>query len=243
MIEEIYKDRNLLIYRSVSNHYRTNTYFLMSGLDVLVIDPGFDITRKYMVKHIYDKYLKSYENKYIFNTHGHLDHSCANMDFKNIDKNMIIMIHRADAYLLEDYTEHDLIRVTLGLYDYAPELFGSQRHSPDILLEDGAKIHIGDIEFTLIHSPGHTMGSSVLYSYELDIAFTGDVILYGGIGRVDLPHSNPLRMVKSIKRLLDTFTDVTMIFPGHGEPFRLGEQRSTILNEVESLVTESLGLE
>ncbi|NPA70105.1 MAG: MBL fold metallo-hydrolase [Crenarchaeota archaeon] len=243
MIEELFRDRNIVIYRSVSNHYRTNTYIVQSGLDVMIIDPGFDITRKYMVKYIYERYVKSCENKYIFNTHGHLDHTCSNMDFKDLDKSIIIMIHRADAYLLEDYTEHDLIRVTLGLYDYAPELFGSRRHSPDILLEDKTKIRIGDLEFELIHAPGHTMGSSVLYLPELDIAFTGDVILDGGIGRVDLPHSNPSRMVSSIRRLLNTFTDVTLVFPGHGEPFRFGEQRSTIINEVESLITETLGLE
>ncbi|NPA23990.1 MAG: MBL fold metallo-hydrolase [Crenarchaeota archaeon] len=243
MIEEILREKEITIYRSVSNHYRTNTYVVISGLDALIVDPGFDITRKYMVKYIYDRYVRSCENKYIFNTHGHLDHSCANMDFKDLNKSIIIMIHRADAYLLEDYTEHDLIRVTLGLYDYAPELFGSRRHSPDMLLEDNARLNIGDVSFLLIHSPGHTLGSSVLYSPELDLAFTGDVILNGGIGRIDLPHSNPSRMIRSIRRLLNTFTDSTLVLPGHGEPFKFGEQRSIIATEVESLITETLGLE
>ena len=227
----------LKIFRVISNHYRTNTYIVKCEEYALIVDPGFNISNKHIIAEIIHKFLNDVNRVDIFNTHGHLDHTCANVDFKEFI-NCKIMIHRADAYLLDDYTEHELIKMTLGLYDYDPDIFGHRKHRPDILLEDGYKICIDNLNVLLIHTPGHTMGSSVLYFEDVDLAITGDTILEGGIGRVDLPHSNPRKMFESIMKIDKIFDNSTLILPGHGEAFKYGIYRDLILREVESVISD-----
>ncbi len=236
--EEIISREGLKVVKYVSNYYNENTYIILTRNQAIIVDPGFDMSNKHVIDIIIKKLLKNIDSVAIFNTHGHLDHTAANLDFKGRLRNVEIMIHRADAYLLEDYTEHELIKTALGLYDYDPDLFGHRRHSPDRLLKDGDTIKIDNYRFTLVHTPGHTMGSSILYSPDLNIAITGDTILEGTIGRVDLPHSNPKKMYESILKVNNILNDSTLVLPGHGNPFRFGLIRNMILREIEILISQ-----
>lgn len=74
-----------------------------------------------------------------------------------------------------------------------------------------------------IHTPGHTKGS-VCYHFD-GFVFTGDTLLYKHSGRTDLPGGNAEDIAGSIERLLDTLTDETVLFPGHGKPWTVGEAR------------------
>jgi glyoxylase-like metal-dependent hydrolase (beta-lactamase superfamily II) len=90
-------------------------------------------------------------------------------------------------------------------------------------LEDGDRIALGGLELEVLHTPGHTPGS---VSLKIDgVVFTGDALFAGGIGRTDFPYGDEEVLMKSISQRLLTLGDGTVIYPGHGEPSTIGEEK------------------
>ncbi len=164
-----------------------------------IIDPGFTELNEY------DKYLK--ENniiiKYIINTHGHWDHIKNNKIVKNA-YGAKLLIHEADA----EY----LINPQLNLsYYYDKEI---ENTTADVLLKDNDEISLGDEKLKVMHTPGHTLGSIILYNDSL--AFTGDTLFFGSVGRCDLPNSDKEIMVQTIEKFKKLLPKDALILPGHG---------------------------
>lgn len=84
-------------------------------------------------------------------------------------------------------------------------------------------IHTEKPEVRSFHTPGHTKGSAC-YIFD-GFVFTGDTLLYKHVGRTDLPGSNAIDIVGSIERVLHELTDETILFPGHGKPWTVGEAK------------------
>lgn len=82
-------------------------------------------------------------------------------------------------------------------------------------MDDLDLIHIGDIEFKVLHTPGHTHGGISLYSEEEKFLFSGDTIFRGSWGRTDLPTSSFEEIIKSITEKIMTLPEDTIIYPGH----------------------------
>ena len=82
-------------------------------------------------------------------------------------------------------------------------------------VNDGDTVTFGNTSFKVIHTPGHSKGSVVYYCKEENIAFTGDTLFRGSIGRTDLPGGSMFQMINSL-RLLEQLPDETKIYPGHG---------------------------
>ena len=79
-------------------------------------------------------------------------------------------------------------------------------------VDAGAKLKVGDIEITFIHTPGHTPGSQCfLVNNNL---VSGDTLFIGACGRCDLPGGNPELMYESLQRL-GKLNEDTVLFPGH----------------------------
>ena len=77
----------------------------------------------------------------------------------------------------------------------------------------------------MLHTPGHTPGS---ISLVLDgIAFTGDTLFKGSVGRTDLDYGDEEALLKSIKNKLLVLPDDTVIYPGHGDSSTIGEERES----------------
>jgi glyoxylase-like metal-dependent hydrolase (beta-lactamase superfamily II) len=99
---------------------------------------------------------------------------------------------------------------------------------PVVPHEPGDVILVGEIEVTLLHTPGHTAGSQCL-SFEGHLV-SGDTLFVSGCGRTDLPGSDPHEMYVSLQQRLASLPDETLLFPGHfysSEPFAtLGEVRA-----------------
>ncbi len=94
----------------------------------------------------------------------------------------------------------------------------------DHLLKDGDTVAVGDITFTVMHTPGHTVGS-VCYRCE-NVLFAGDTLFAGSIGRTDFAGGDFSAMRQSLKRLA-TLPDDTQVISGHGEETTIGfEKRS-----------------
>jgi len=95
--------------------------------------------------------------------------------------------------------------------------------------DDGQKIRVGDVEFTLIHTPGHTPGSQCFHAQ--DCLVSGDTLFIGACGRCDLPGGDPKEMYYTLTQRLMKFDDSTILCPGHNYAEKpkstLGEQRKT----------------
>jgi len=90
------------------------------------------------------------------------------------------------------------------------------------LLKDGDVIKVGDLSFTVLHTPGHSPGSICLYGE--GVLFSGDTLFREGIGRSDLPGGNYRELMNSLHRLMALSED-TVVYPGHGPKTTIGTEK------------------
>jgi glyoxylase-like metal-dependent hydrolase (beta-lactamase superfamily II) len=150
----------------------------------------------------------------ILNTHGHVDHTGANLDLKERYQ-IPIALHPGDLPLLEEY-----LQLEFGLM-----LGARPAPNPDHLLTDGEKISVGRSVLQVIHSPGHSPGSVCFYTDHL--LFAGDTLFSGGVGRTDLPGGSWKDLAHSLKARVMTLPDETVVLPGHGPKTTIGEERES----------------
>jgi len=98
--------------------------------------------------------------------------------------------------------------------------------SYDHLLEDDAVLTVGDVRLRTHHTPGHTPGSICFSVIDTPLLFTGDTLFPGGPGATHFPGGDFGAIIQSIdERLFAPFAADTLIWPGHGAPSTLGEER------------------
>ena len=85
----------------------------------------------------------------------------------------------------------------------------------DARVDDGDVLHIGNLKFKVIYTPGHTIGSISLYCEEEKMLFSGDTLFRGSWGRTDLPTSNFEQIIDSITYKLMDLQAETIVYPGH----------------------------
>jgi len=148
----------------------------------------------------------------IINTHGHSDHIAVNGEVKDLTRAKIF-IHKLDADMLTDSAKN------LSVY------FWHEILSPpaDGFLEEGKSHRLGEIEFTVLHVPGHSPGSVCLTAN--DIVIAGDTIFAGSIGRTDFPGGSYDLLVQGIKEKIFVLGDNYRILPGHGPATTVGQER------------------
>lgn len=105
--------------------------------------------------------------------------------------------------------------------------------SPDRLLEDGDTVELGRWRFQVIHTPGHASEQISLYEPEARVLFGGDTLFAGGYGRVDLPGASVEQTIVTMRRLLELPDDVA-VYPGHGQPTTIGQERPWMLQVASS---------
>lgn len=93
-------------------------------------------------------------------------------------------------------------------------------------LNDGDTIDFGSCTFNVIHTPGHSRGSIVFYCASEHIAFTGDTLFNGSIGRTDLPGGSMFQIINSLRKLTQ-LPDDTTVYPGHGSKTTIGYELAT----------------
>jgi hydroxyacylglutathione hydrolase len=173
------------------------------------IDPGGDADRILSVLGKDDLKLAV-----IINTHGHFDHVGANMALKQATGAQL-MIHTLDAPMLAHAPQ---AAAAWGLRaDDSPD--------PDRLLEDGETIDCGDLQFNVIHTPGHSPGGCCFYIKAENALFVGDTLFAGSIGRTDLPGGDYDTLIRSIQTKLFVLPDATKVYNGHMELTTIGEEK------------------
>jgi len=115
------------------------------------------------------------------------------------------------------------------LYDHVAEqatAFGMRAGplpAPDRALAHGDVLRVGTLQFRVRHAPGHSPGSVVFEGQ--GVAFAGDVLFQGSIGRTDLPGGDFETLIRSIERELLTLPDSTIVYCGHGPETTVGRER------------------
>ncbi|GAA0555041.1 glyoxylase-like metal-dependent hydrolase (beta-lactamase superfamily II) [Rhizomicrobium palustre] len=151
----------------------------------------------------------------IFLTHGHLDHASGANELRRRTGVPIEGPHQDDTFLLEALEEN---RKTRGFEK-------AEACTPDRFLNDGDTVSFGEATLQVVHCPGHTPGHVVFYDTEAKIAFCGDVLFKGSIGRTDFPRGNYMTLIASITEKLWPLGNDMRFVPGHGPMSSFGDER------------------
>jgi glyoxylase-like metal-dependent hydrolase (beta-lactamase superfamily II) len=149
-------------------------------------------------------------------THYHADHVGGSMMGMNIEgAARLLQLEDVPIHIQSD--EAPWIQRTTGI-----ALDSLRLHT------SGDKVSVGEIEITLLHTPGHTPGSQCFLFENMLIA--GDTLFLEGCGRTDLPGSNPEQMFESLQ-LLGKLDEDVIVYPGHQysipKCMSMGEVRNT----------------
>lgn len=193
----------------------TNSYIICDEKtkETLVVDPGGEPEKIIEMLDILGAKLK-----YIFLTHCHADHTGGISDLKDA-KGGKILITRDDSIGL--YNEEISLSYYIDMKN--PELEADSR------VDDEDLIHIGDLEFKVIQTPGHTKGGACLYCEAERLIFTGDTLFSGTWGRTDLPTGSFEEIINSITNKLMVLPDETIVYPGHGRTTMISDEKNIYL--------------
>jgi glyoxylase-like metal-dependent hydrolase (beta-lactamase superfamily II) len=201
--------KEVLLKKIVVGDFETNCYVLgcATTREGVVIDPGGDPDA--ILHAIQDMNLRI---EMIVNTHGHADHIRANRDIKSAT-GAELLIHERDSCMLQDPVMN------------LSAVFSSPVISPpaDRFLREGEMVKIGNILLDVVHTPGHTEGGISLVG--TGIAFSGDTLFAGSVGRTDFPGGSFDLLVESIRTKLICLPATTMVLAGHGPNTTIGDER------------------
>ena len=138
-------------------------------------------------------------------THGHIDHAGGATELSEILKVEIHGPHIEDKFLLDELQKQG-------------EMFGlpSKDCKPDVWLDEGDIVELGDEKLDVYFCPGHTPGHIIFYNEANKLALVGDVLFNGSIGRTDLPGGNHDQLINSVKDKLWPLGKKIEFIPGHG---------------------------
>ena len=90
---------------------------------------------------------------------------------------------------------------------------------------EGDTLRLGETDFHVLHTPGHTPGSLCLWIPAEHKLIAGDTLFHDSIGRTDLPGGDGKQILRSIKDKLYPLPDDTIVIPGHGQNTTLGREK------------------
>ncbi len=189
--------------------YYSNCYIVgsESTKEAAIIDPGADFNK---IDRIINEL--NLTPKMILLTHYHGDHIGAVLEI--VEKyNTKVYIHKDDAVPLADSN-----------INFSKQIIGkSISIKPDVLLNDGDILELGELKFEIIHTPGHTKGGICI---KVDnIMMTGDTLFNKSIGRTDLPGGSYEELINSVKEKIFTQSEDIVIYPGHNSPSTIKSEK------------------
>ena len=175
-----------------------------------IVDPGGDIER---ILGAVEQMGATVEK--VILTHAHMDHCAASDVLRQQLEVPIEGPHKGDDFWLEGLPQ----ACQMAGFPHADAFV------PDRWLEDGDTVTVGDLQLQVVHCPGHTPGHVVFIYPEQKVAWVGDVLFQGSIGRTDFPGGNHQDLVDSIRDKLFPLGDDITFIPGHGPTSTFGQER------------------
>lgn len=190
----------------------TNCYIVYDNGEAIIVDPGYKDAR---ISDFIDS--NKLKVKLIYLTHCHFDHILGAKWLSEKYNTPISCIDKEKDNISNE--EVNLSLMMLG------EKFTIEC---DKVFFENDEIEVGNLNFKVIHTPGHTSGGSSLYGE--GILISGDTLFSDCFGRCDLPTSNMSQIIKSIKEKLYILPPETIVYPGHGESITIG--KSNVLEDM-----------
>lgn len=150
-------------------------------------------------------------------THAHLDHIGGVRSLRENFPELPIWIHTLEAEWLLDPSLN--LSAASGMPVTAPKC--------DRVLNEGDSLDLPGGPWKVFHTPGHSPGSITLWSEKHGVAFVGDALFAGSIGRTDFPGCSFQQLEKSIREKLYTLPANTDCYPGHGPQTQIGREMKT----------------
>jgi len=187
--------------RLVTGPLDVNTYIAVGpGGDCLVVDPGSCTPVARWLERL------GCRRVVVAVTHGHFDH-VGGVDCL-VERGAVLAAHP-----LEPRVSVESARTARSLWGLPVEPQSSR-----VLLElgEGSILEAGGLRLRVHHTPGHSPDHIILHDSRAGLAFVGDLVFAGSVGRVDMPGASPLEMVRSLERLPTLLGAGTRLLPGHG---------------------------
>jgi glyoxylase-like metal-dependent hydrolase (beta-lactamase superfamily II) len=191
---------------------QTNAYLVADSetREAAVIDPSWD--GKLILA---EAQTRGWRIAHLWYTHAHFDHIGGAAEIADaLNPLPLIALHPDDHVLWRAggggaYFGFDI--------DPGPE--------PTIDLHQGQILRLGNVQFEVRYTPGHTKGHCVFYVPEQKICFCGDLIFQNNVGRTDFPGGDWDTLVNSIKAQIFTLPDETRLLSGHGPETTVGQEK------------------
>ena len=177
-----------------------------------LVDPGGDVPRL-----LAEADRRGLTLTKILLTHAHLDHCAATAPLARARRLPVEGPGREDHFWIE------ALPAAAAQYGFPP----AESFEPDRWLEDGDTVSVGEETLEVLHCPGHTPGHLVFFHRPTRIAWVGDVLFAGSVGRTDFPRGNPQALIRSIRERLFPLGDDVRFVPGHGPMSSFGAERRT----------------
>jgi glyoxylase-like metal-dependent hydrolase (beta-lactamase superfamily II) len=188
----------------------------------ICIDPGDEAER---IVEVLDR--RGLNLQAIALTHAHLDHVGGVAALKKLKPGAKINLHTGDEFMYTSLPEQPAW-IGIPRAQWAALGFAFETPPPvDEYWTDGQTYDVGELQFKVLHCPGHTPGHVVLYAPNERKVFVGDVLFAGSIGRTDLPGGSTEQLLDSIKTKLLSLPDDVTVYSGHGPLTTIGEERLT----------------
>lgn len=148
-------------------------------------------------------------------THAHFDHVLAAERLRAVT-GAPFHLHRDDRPLLE------WIGPSMEMFLGIP---GEEPPEVDSDAAEGDRLRAGDVEFEVVHTPGHSPGSISLVTP--GALFCGDTLFAGSVGRTDLPGGDTQQLLDAVKEKLFPLGDDVPVYPGHGPPTTIEREKAS----------------
>ena len=160
-------------------------------------------------------------------THGHLDHVGGTAYLREIFPGADVILHKDDEDLYYGLPQQPLF---MGIQPHQMKALGFDYAAPPTLTRnwtDGEIYSVGNLNFKVLHCPGHTRGHVVLAEENERKVFVGDCLFEGSIGRTDLPGGSYEQLMDSITSKILSLGDDFTVYSGHGRETTVGREKSS----------------
>ena len=196
------------------NYLSENCYVASEGSNAVLVDPGFfDEELPALYEYLEAEKLTPCA---ILLTHAHFDHMLATKTLQDRFGGIPVYMHPDEAITLQldkKYVDES------GISGFQPEFVSTP-------VSDGDVLDLGKgLVFQVIATPGHTPGGVCWYNEDAGVLFSGDTLFSGTIGRTDLEYGDYDAIIRSIMEKLIFLPGETDVFPGHGRPTTISQER------------------